>query len=76
MTHQVTLPDIHRLEVILLFLGWGVFTTADIEAGSFVAEYKGDLIFMDEGGKREIEYEKLGEGSFLYFFDHSGKKYW
>ena len=49
---------------------------ADIARGSFVVEYKGDLISHSDGIKREQTYEKGGEGSFVYFFDHRGKKYW
>ena len=61
---------------LLYFLGWGVFKTVDIEPGSFITEYKEELISADEGLIRERQYEKQAEGSFLYFFKHRQNNYW
>ena len=48
----------------------------DIPADTFVIQYKGELISRADGIKREEMYEADRAGSFLYFFEHCGKKYW
>ena len=60
----------------MTYAGWGIFANVDIAQGVFVAEYKGELVMRSEGISREELYENEGQGSFLYFFDYGGKKYW
>ena len=53
------------------FIGYGIFTSLEIKAGDFIAEYKGKLVSKEEGEKLEDHYSqspKNGKesGSFLY----------
>lgn len=38
--------------------------------------YKGKLIGEEEALELEKKHEKAGEGCFMYFFNHRGKKLW
>ena len=57
--------------------GRGVYTTHAFTRGSFVVEYKGDLISdMGECAQREFLYEERDEGCYMYYFVSSGKRFW
>ena len=66
------------IELVHVYItGYGIFTSQEIEENSFIAEYKGDLISVSSGEKRDDLYQELQDegkevGNFLYFFD----KYW
>ena len=55
----------------LHFLGFGVFTTANVEAGEFLLEYRGELVSSDEGNRRRKQYHP-NLGSYLFFYN----KFW
>ena len=50
--------------------GEGVFATKPFKKGDFLLEYKGDLITRVKHARQlEKEYEKEGQGSFMYFLN-------
>ncbi|KAH3723716.1 hypothetical protein DPMN_049510 [Dreissena polymorpha] len=50
-------------------IGEGVFATKPFKKEDFLLEYKGDLITRVKHARQlEKEYEKKGQGSFIYFF--------
>eukprot|EP00898_Chlorokybus_atmophyticus_P008239 jgi/Chlat1/8416/Chrsp80S07915 len=51
--------------------GWGLRTTQDIERGTFVVEYVGEVISHDEAVKRGEQYEREGV---LMLFDIDGSQ--
>ena len=53
-----------------------MFLEKDFKKGSFLLEYRGDLITESEGKKREKQYDKAKEGSYLFFFQNKDKKLW
>jgi len=56
--------------------GRGVYAAEPIAKGSFVVEYAGDLVSMDEGVKREEDYsEDARIGSYIFFFNFKGKRF-
>lgn len=56
--------------------GRGVYANEPIGKGSFVVEYAGDLVSMDEGVKREEDYsEDHRIGSYIFFFNFKGKRF-
>ena len=58
------------------FAGRGTFATKFYRKGSFLLEYRGEIIDYTEALKREKRYSK-SLGSFLFFFKKSGgKTYW
>ena len=57
--------------IIVYFSGVGVFANKAILKGEFILEYAGELVFHEEGQKREEEYPEHF-GSFLFFYN----KYW
>ena len=64
--------------VLLMFvscfiLGRGVVTLRERPKGSFLLQYKGELVDGKEGEKREQEREPSG---FRYFFQSHGKMMW
>lgn len=57
--------------------GRGVVATQPIEKGSFVCEYAGDLISIEEAKAREAQYkEDPSIGSYLYFFKYRNQRLW
>jgi len=64
----------HWLEFI--YTGSGVFATRLWPKGSFLMEYKGDLVSYNEGLLLEKHYDEERAGSFLYFFKHKHKQFW
>ncbi|XP_052249218.1 uncharacterized protein LOC127858807 isoform X6 [Dreissena polymorpha] len=55
-------------------IGEGVFATKPFKKGDFLLEYKGDLITRVKHARQlEKEYEKEGQGSFMYFFKYRDK---
>ena len=61
--------------IVTTILGWGVFAEKAFLKGSFLLEYRGELISQGNGEEREILYEKEKHGCFLYFFK-SGCNLW
>ena len=59
---------------MLIIVGFGVFTVVPIDKGSFICEYRGNLI-TEEEGESIYEHDQY-VGNFLYFFRHGGKRYW
>ena len=53
--------------------GLGVVATESLRKGEIVCSYPGQLISGDLGMERFHTYNKL-LGSYLYFFDHGGKR--
>jgi hypothetical protein len=53
-----------------------VITTAPIPAGTFVCEYRGDLVGYKEALRREAEYAKTKQGSYMFFFSQSSTRMW
>jgi hypothetical protein len=51
-------------------IGYGVFAKADIPRGSFLFEYKGELIDKKEADEREAKYEEQGKGCYMMYFHH------
>lgn len=41
----------------------------EFQQGDFLLEYRGELLSLQEGGKREEEYPQY-KGSFLFFFQY------
>ena len=60
--------------LIFCHLGKGVFATKMFKKGSFLLEYKGELI-SQEGERREEEYD-VSLGSFIFFFKMGRKTMW
>ena len=54
--------------------GRGVQAAKDFSQGDFVVEYAGELLEIEEAEEREKNYGK-DIGSYMYFFEHNGKKY-
>ncbi|KAI1289554.1 Histone-lysine N-methyltransferase set-1 [Halotydeus destructor] len=54
--------------------GKGIFSMVDIPKGSFVCEYSGDLIDLDEAKIREKNYESDGSGCYMYYFEWNKQK--
>ena len=59
-----------------IFAGHGVFATAALEKGAFIAEYRGELISISEADRRELLYSDENRGNFLYRFEHQKMKLW
>ena len=59
-------------------IGYGVFATKKFIKGSFVVEYKGELLSYKEGCQREIDQANAPETrhSYLYLFKCNEKRYW
>ena len=53
--------------ICILFLGFAVFTTKQIDPNAFICEYAGEIILEKEGYIRQNNY-KSEDGSFLFFF--------
>lgn len=64
-----------NFENLISFAGKGVFTTRTFRHGDFLLEYKGELLSKNEACQRERQYGD-SDGSFLFYFKHSGKCYW
>ena len=62
-------------KLISCHLGKGVFATKMFQKGSFLLEYKGELISQEEGERREEEYDE-SLGSFIFFFTMGRKTMW
>ena len=58
----------------MCFVGFGIFVTKDIDPGSFLCEYDGELLSNVEGEKRSKE-GKL-RANYLFYLHHKCKKYW
>ena len=54
--------------------GRAVFTECPFKKGSFVCEYHGELIDIDEAKRREKSYT-TEKGSFVFYFQY-GRKMW
>ena len=50
--------------------------TKNVEKDSFVVEYAGEIVSVQEAKKREDEYEKSGAGCFMFYFWFEGYQYW
>jgi len=48
--------------------GKGVVAVMAIPKGAFVCEYSGELITMKDAKLRELRYESLGAGCYMYYF--------
>ena len=53
---------------LFIILGYGVFTTIELEKNSFMLEYPGELLTVQQGEERCNEYEE-SIGSFLFFYN-------
>ena len=53
--------------------GFGVFATEDIDKGSYICEYHGEMVTPEEGSRR---LEESTEKNFVYFYQVNGKEYW
>ncbi len=64
--------------IFFISLGWGVFNTTykELEKGSFVIHYDGELINKEEATKRENEHQKKQSGSYMFYFKHYRKELW
>lgn len=56
-------------------LGRGVFACAPIEKGSFVVEYRGELISQHERDKRQKKYTEK-QNAFLFDFEWNNSTWW
>lgn len=56
-------------------MGKGVFATQNIEKGSFVCQYIGDIITLDEDLEREEKYGREGKGCYSFEFNWNGLKW-
>ena len=52
-----------------VFIGYGVFATADISRGDFLLEYVGDEISPDEG-------DSLPDQTYVYYYNIGSKQFW
>ncbi len=52
---------------------WGLFTTEDIEQGSFLCEYKGEILTKKQGDMRGSFYDSQGL-SYLFDMNEPGEK--
>ena len=57
------------LLLIVSVLGYGVSAVTNFERKSFLLQYPGDVISIEEGRKREEPYPK-SFGSFIYFTEN------
>lgn len=64
-----------HLSVNFCVLGRGVFACAPIEKGSFVVEYRGELISQYERDKRQKKYTEK-ENVFLFDFEWNNSSWW
>lgn len=49
-----------------------MFATKNFDAREFLLEYKGELLSLEEGERRESNYQHVpGVGSFLFFFTNN-----
>ena len=55
--------------ILLLVVGYGIFTRVLFQKGEFVLEYAGDLISWSEG-------EAKTDQTYLYYFEAGSRKYW
>jgi SET domain-containing protein len=60
---------------LFTILGRGVFAKQWFQKGSFLLEYKGELISEEEGCHREEKYDDE-LGSFIFFFKMGSKTMW
>lgn len=56
-------------------LGRGIFACTAIQKGSFVVEYRGELISQDERDKRQKKYTEKQNG-FLFDFEWNSSTWW
>lgn len=76
LTRGVVQHQQQHINIIsLYFLGRGVFATEYFSKGSYLLEYKGELLTEEEGVKREQEYNE-SLGSFIFFFKSGAKTMW
>ena len=61
--------------LFLLLTGYGTFTTREFAQGDFLLQYRGEIITHEEGEHRQENYP-VDKGSFLFFFQDKGGKYW
>ena len=52
-----------------MILGKGLFTDSKIEAGEYVAEYKGNLLLYEDASREQ-------DSTFVFAFHHNQKFYW
>ncbi|CAG5929663.1 unnamed protein product, partial [Menidia menidia] len=72
MTINVKDPNnMNSNQIILKVPGRGVFACAPIERGSFVAEYRGELISKHKREKRQKKYTEK-QNAFLFDFKWNG----
>ena len=58
-----------------VFSGRGIFASAPIKKGSFVAEYRGELISKYEWDKRQKKYTDK-QKAFLFDFEWNSDIWW
>ena len=46
--------------------GLGLYAKRDLEAGTFIIEYTGELIRKDMAESRELAYDKVGKGTYMF----------
>lgn len=68
-------PSSHCLKVMKIEdKGEGVRALCDLEKGTFLFEYKGELVSGREGREREEDhFQRTGENRYCFFFVHQGK---
>lgn len=52
---------------------YGVFAKQRLCKGSFICEYAGDLIDIDEAARRNVIYDKKQKGSYMFYFEWKSK---
>ena len=62
--------------IVIVLLGSGVFAEKAFTKGSFLLEYRGELISKQNGEEREEAYKKERRGCFLYFFKSGSRNLW
>jgi len=57
--------------------GRGVVSTRPFARGDFICEYAGDYMSYKEAKRREEVYSKDSDiGSYMFYFEHRGIKWW
>ncbi|KAL0489715.1 hypothetical protein AKO1_011423 [Acrasis kona] len=70
--HKINIDYVIPVDIVFLgdVIGRGIFAKCDIPRGSFLFEYKGDLIDRKEAIIREERYESQNKGCYMMYFLH------